>query len=127
MKNLLIPVLFCLFSFGILNANTPEKQNVIIETVTYEIPSFFKLIQKGDLEGVKAMIASGENINKKSKGLTPLMFAARYNKVGIVTLLIKKGAKLKARSSKDGVTALTIAKRSKAFDVVKVLEDALKK
>lgn len=88
---------------------------------------FFKLIQKGDVKGVKSMIEAGENINKKVKGLTPLMFAARYNKTEIVKLLIEKGAKLKTRSSRDNVTALTIAKRSKATGVVKVLEKALKK
>jgi len=127
MRKVIIPVFVCLFSFNISNAASLKIEKESIEVVTYDMSSLFKLIQKGDLNGVKSMIKSGENINKKSKGLTPLMFAARYNKVEIVKLLIKNGAKLKTRSSKDGVTALTIAKRSKALDVVKVLEKALKK
>jgi len=127
MKNLTVPVLVCLFSFGFLSAEVSKNETLSTEALSYEMPSFFKLIQKGDVKGVKSMIEAGENINKKVKGLTPLMFAARYNKTEIVKLLIEKGAKLKTRSSRDNVTALTIAKRSKATDVVKVLEKALKK
>ena len=124
MKKIMIPVLICLFSFGILNAKTIEKENNIVKTVTYDISPLCKLIQKGDLEAVKTLIESGEDVNKRSKGLTPLMFAARYNKAGIAKLLIKNGAKLKSRSSKNNLTALAMAKKFKAVDVIKVIEAA---
>lgn len=129
MKKLFIPVLVCLFSFGSINANNVESLKIekeVVERVTYDISSFCKLIQKGNFEAVKSLIESGEDVNKKSKGLTPLMFAARHNKAKIAKLLIKHGAKLKARSDKGRMTALDMAKRFKAKETMNVIKSAIK-
>lgn len=126
MKKIILPVLVCFFAFGSLNAETLKIENNTIETVTYEVSAFCKLIQKGNFEVVKSMIESGEDVNKKSNGLTPLMFAARYNKAKIAKLLIKHGAKLKAKSNKGSMTALAMAKRFKAVATIKVIEAATK-
>ena len=122
MKKIMTSVLICLFSFGMLSAKSIKGENNIVEIVAYDISPLCKLIQKGDFEAVKSLIESGEDVNKKSKGLTPLMFAARHNKAGIAKLLIKNGAKLKSRSSKGNMTALQLAKKFKAMDVIKVLK-----
>ena len=127
MKKLIIPLLVCVFAFGSLSANNLKVENTIIERTTYNVSPFNVLIQKGNFEAVKSMIESGENVNKKSKGLTPLMFAARYNKSEIAKLLIENGAKLKLRSDKENMTALDMAKRFKAEKVINVLKKALKK
>ena len=80
----------------------------------------------GDFDAVKALIKSGEDVNKKSNGLTPLMFAARHNKAKIAKLLIDNGAKIKTKSDKGGqLTALQMAERSKAIDTIKVIKEAL--
>lgn len=125
MKNLILPVLVCLFAFQSSNATTLKVKSELIETVTYDVSAFCKLIQKGNFEAVKSMIEAGENVNKKSNGLTPLMFAARHNKAKIASLLIKHGAKLKTKSDRGNMTALAMAKRSKAKDAIKVIESAL--
>ena len=78
-------------------------------------------------DAVKAMIENGTNINRKSTGLTPLMFAARYNKVEIVKLLINKGAKLKTKSERGNFTALQYAKMSKAHEAYKLIKTAMDK
>ena len=129
MKKLILPMLICLFTFSTINAtdSNSETKTVKVEIVkTYEVSSFCKLIQMGDYEAVKALIKSGEDVNKKSNGLTPLMFAARHNKAKIAKLLIDNGAKLKTKSDKGGrMTALQIAERSKAIDAIKVIKEAL--
>lgn len=56
-------------------------------------------IMKGDLATVKKFIEYGADVNEISNGLTPLMFAARYNKVDIIKFLLEKGAD---RNAKDG-------------------------
>ena len=122
-------MLICLFTFSTINAtdSNSETKTVKVEIVkTYEVSSFCKLIQMGDYEAVKALIKSGEDVNKKSNGLTPLMFAARHNKAKIAKLLIDNGAKIKTKSDKGGkLTALQIAERSKAIDAIKVIKEAL--
>ena len=57
-------------------------------------------IVKGDIETVKKLIELGVNINEKSNGMTPAMYAARFNKVEILKLLVKHGADLKIKSDK---------------------------
>ncbi len=89
-----------------------------------ELSTFVKLITKGDLDAVKSMVVAGTDINRKSKGMTPLMYAARYNRTEIVKLLIANGADLKVRSDK-GYTALKYAKISKAHDTYKLISEAL--
>jgi len=127
MKKLIVPILVCLFAFGSINANNLEVKSDVVETKTYNVSSFCKLIQKGNFEAVKSLIESGEDVNKKSKGLTPLMFAARHNKAKIAKLLIKHGAKLKMRSDNGSMTALDMAKRFKAKEAMEVIKVALKK
>ena len=78
----------------------------------------------GDFDAVKALIQQGEDVNKKSTGLTPLMFAARHNHPEIAQLLIENGAKLNSRSEKEGLTALELAERYKANDTYQVIEKA---
>jgi hypothetical protein len=129
MRNLILPMLVCLFTFSTVNAtdsnSETNKENVEI-VKTYKLSSFCKLIQMGDFDAVKALIKSGEDVNKKSNGLTPLMFAARHNKAKIAKLLIDNGAKIKTKSDNGGqLTALQMAERSKAIDTIKVIKEAL--
>jgi len=134
MKKLFLTMLICFVTFSNLNATSSNYENTNSEKeelkseipVNYKINSFCKLIQMGDYDAVKALIKSGENVNKKSNGLTPLMFAARHNKAKIAKLLIDNGAKLKTKSDKGAkMTALDMAKRSKAVDAIKVIKEAM--
>ncbi|MCT4700204.1 ankyrin repeat domain-containing protein [Tenacibaculum haliotis] len=127
MKKFVFTVLAIALSFGTVSASEINKTTVKTTTEYYKVSTFCKLITAGNYEAVKAMIENGTNINRKSTGLTPLMFAARYNKVAIVKLLIKKGAKLKTKSDKGNFTALEYAKMSKAHESYKIIASALEK
>lgn len=104
------------------NSNTPEPK---YKTASYtDVDAFCKLIQQGNYEAVKSLIEAGEDINRKSVGKTPLMYAARHNKAAIAKLLIAHGADLKAKSDR-GYTALDFAEMSKAQEAYEVIQEAL--
>ncbi|WBX76645.1 ankyrin repeat domain-containing protein [Tenacibaculum ovolyticum] len=126
MKTIVFTILAITLSFGTITASELNKSNTKTSIEYPNISTFCKLIIAGNYDAVKMLIENGTNINRKSTGLTPLMFAARYNKVEIVKLLIKKGAKLKVKSER-GYTALNYAKMSKADEAYKVLLSALDK
>jgi hypothetical protein len=104
------------------NESVETSNNEVIYTI--EVNTFCKLIAKGDIDAVKSMIQAGTDINQKSVGMTPLMYAARYNRVEIVNLLIAQGADLKTKSNR-GFTALEYAEMSKANDTYKIISDTL--
>ncbi|HMC00968.1 MAG TPA: ankyrin repeat domain-containing protein, partial [Flavobacteriaceae bacterium] len=68
----------------------------------------------------------GTDINDKSNGMTPAMYAAKFNRVEILELLIENGANLKARSD-QGWTAKKYAELSNAKEAKTVIENALTK
>ena len=90
-----------------------------------KINSFCMAIVKGDLDTVKKMIQFGESVNKTSNGKTPLMYAARYNRVEIIQLLLKNGAEVETKD-KLGHKAVDYAKISKAFAAEEILEKVAK-
>lgn len=95
-----------------------------IETYISGVNTICKMVQQGDVDAVLNLINAGTNINQKSQGMTPLMYAARQNKVEIVKLLISRGAKLKTKSDK-GLTALDYAKMSKAKESYTLIAKAM--
>lgn len=103
-----------------LSTTIPEI-NVVTRV---DISSFCKAVIKGDLETVSSLIALGEDVNQKSLGMTPAMYAARYNKVEILQVLIENGADLKVQSS-QGHTAKRYAELSNATEALKLIESAV--
>ena len=86
-----------------VEANHNQKENNDIKIVNVwkgELTTFCKAIMKGDIETVKKLIDLGEDVNKKSLGMTPAIFAARYNKAKILEVLINNGADLNIRCNK---------------------------
>ncbi|WP_396633642.1 ankyrin repeat domain-containing protein [Maribacter sp. R86514] len=88
-----------------------------------EISSFCKAVINGDLETVSRLIDLGEDVNQKSLGMTPAMFAARYNKVAVLEMLINNGADLKIQS-RQGHTAKRYAELSNAKEALEVIKAA---
>ena len=84
--------------------------------------SFCKAIMEGDVETVKRMIVLGEDVDQKSLGKTPEIFAASYNKAEIMRILIANGADLSIICDK-GFTVEKYAELSNATDVLKVLAE----
>jgi ankyrin repeat protein len=71
---------------------------------------FFDLARIGIPQQIQAAINNGADVNATDKyGMTPLMWAAEYNRnPEVITTLLKAGADLKAQD-KSGFTALMIA------------------
>lgn len=90
-----------------------------------DINSFCKAIIQGDIETVKRLIELGEDVNKKSLGKTPAIFAARYNKTEILKLLIANGADLKIKCDK-GYNAKKHAELSNAKEALEIINVSLK-
>ena len=126
MKKLILSTVL-LASVAMVSAKDLSPVNVnpnYAATNITSVNAFCKLIQIGDYEAVKSLIEDGIDINRKSTGLTPLMFAARHNKAKIAALLIENGARLKTKTVK-GYTALKLAELSNAKDSYAVIEDAM--
>jgi ankyrin repeat protein len=126
MKKLFLSIALVL---AVVVATSASEKEPITKSTTLavNVNSFCKLIQMGEYDAVKALIEDGENVNRKSTGLTPLMFAARHNKCEIAKLLIANGAKLKTKADRNGFTALKFAKLSNAKECYKVIKSALEK
>ena len=125
-KTILITSIALVFAVGNVNAVTANEnfETLKVEKVVSKVNAFCLSIAKGDIETVKKLIALGEDVNQKSNGMTPLMYAARYNKCDILKLLIANGAELKTKTTK-GFTALKYAKLSSADKAVAILEEVL--
>jgi ankyrin repeat protein len=89
-----------------------------------DVSSFCKAVIQGDMLTVKRLIDLGEDINQKSLGMTPAMYAARYNKVEVLSLLIKNGADLNIKSN-QGFTVKRYAELSNAEEALVIIETAL--
>lgn len=103
-----------------LTNDVNDLVNVEQHVHNYNVNSFCVAISKGDYDTVAKLIKLGEDVNKKSGGMTPLMYAARYNHSDIVKLLLANGANSKTKCSK-GHTALKYAEMSNAKDAKAVL------
>jgi ankyrin repeat protein len=110
-------VAFANASFASQNVSPKNKMEYIFNSNT---PLCLAIV-KGDLETVKKFIEYGTDVNQTSNGMTPLMFAARYNKVEILKILITNGAKVDTKDSR-GFTALKYAMISNAADAASYLE-----
>ena len=76
------------------------------------------------VDAARLLIARGANVNAVDKnGMTPLMYAASvdFGDSAMIDLLVKSGADRRARS-KDGLTAMELARKYEHVNVVKGLE-----
>lgn len=110
-------------NFAFAKHTTTVPISLPTEMVAYEVTPLCNAIFKGDIATVKKFIEYGANVNETFNGMTPLMFAARYNKVEILKLLLEKGANTNAKDKK-GFTALQYAQLSNATDAVAILKQA---
>lgn len=124
-KTIIISAIALCFSTVTIHAKSTHSNidNFNVETV-FKVNSFCISIAKGDLETVKKLLALGEDVNQMSDGMTPVMYAAKYNRTEILELLIANGADLKVKSDKK-MTAIKYAEIHGAKDAYQMLEKAL--
>ncbi|MGB5418162.1 ankyrin repeat domain-containing protein [Algibacter sp.] len=123
-KTIIISAMALCFSMASVNA-TPQTLNENYNVEAYfKVNSFCVSIAKGDLETVQKLISRGADVNEKSNGMTPVMYAAKFNRTDILELLIVHGADLKAKSDKK-MTALKYAQIHGAKDAETILVKAI--
>ncbi|MBU2947573.1 ankyrin repeat domain-containing protein [Zobellia uliginosa] len=105
------------------NNNPSDKAVRSIKATTTNVSPLSLAVVNNDYETVEKFLELGSNIEAKEKtmGMTAVMYAARYNNVELVELLVSKGADL-SEKSKIGMTALDYAKLSNASDAVAFIE-----
>ncbi|PIB29797.1 ankyrin repeat domain-containing protein [Maribacter sp. 4G9] len=106
-------------SYGKVNFDTTTN-HVTIVTLNDNINSLCKAAMQGDVEKVRSLLATGESVNEKSLGMTPAMYAARYNKAEVLKVLLLNQANLNIKSD-QGYTVKDYAEMSKATEVLEVL------
>jgi len=124
MKKTIVTALMMLLIGSVSYAFEESKDN---DSQNYELTSsqvdpFFMAVIKGDFDTVAKMIEEGANVNLRLEGKTPLMYAARYNRVDIIRLLVGKGASLKAKDN-NGNTAMEFAELANASEAMGVLKE----
>ncbi|WP_458628953.1 ankyrin repeat domain-containing protein [Winogradskyella sp. PC D3.3] len=114
-KSVVVLALALGFSISNLNASnailTSEVNDIIVTTV--EVSPLCKAVATGNLEEMNKLIKSGADVNAKSNGMMPIHYAAKYNRVEIIKVLITAGSKIH-ESCDMGYTALNHAQKSKA-------------
>ena len=122
-KSVVVFALVLGFSISNLNASNEiltSDLNQGIEQTT-EVSPLCKAVATGDLEEVKKLINNGVDVNAKSNGLMPIHFAAKYNRVDMIKVLITAGSKIHERCDL-GYTALRHAEKTNADDAALFLK-----
>lgn len=124
MKKTIIILGLALVAFTtVAEANNVATTSTSNEIVYYGNSPLCNAILKGDLATVKKFVEYGTDVNEMSNGLTPLMLAARYNKIEILKYLVEKGADKKIQDER-GNTALKYAENSKSTEALEFLKQA---
>ena len=120
-----VVVLALALGFSISNLNATNKSltsnlNEVIEK-TVEVSPLCKAVATGNIEEVNKLIKAGADVNEKSNGMMPIHYAAKFNRVEIIKVLITAGSKIH-KPCDLGYTALRHAQKSKAVDAEQFLK-----
>lgn len=109
--------------------------NLLKHRIFYQEPSqgpdavWFDAVKRGNLEDIKKMVATGQNIEAKdtaSLGQTALGWAAFIGYMDIVQYLVEQGADIRATDKADVYNTLKSAVLGNNVEVVKYLYNLLK-
>ena len=111
------------FSFSNLNAANDHfsSENVEVTVNNFKPNPLCLAVAKGDVEAVKKLIELGEDVNKKSNGMLPIHYAAKYNRVEVMKVLINAGSEVYTTCDK-GMTPLRHAELSNAKEAARLLK-----
>jgi hypothetical protein len=123
-------VLALALGFFISNLNaTNNIVNSITEEVLFksvEVSPLCRAVATGKIDEVKRLIKAGADVNAKSNGMMPIHYAAKYNRVELIKILITAGSEIH-KPCDMGYTALNHAENSKAKDAAQFLKRFKKK
>jgi len=108
-------VLALALGFSICNLNAANQVlggNEVIAQIV-KVSPLCKVVATGNLEEVNKLIKAGADVNAKSNGMMPIHYAAKYNRVEMIKVLITAGSEIH-KPCDLGYTALGHAKKSKA-------------
>lgn len=133
--------LFILLFGCIISLNAQGIQEAIVRGDLEEVKAFLKdgndidkphiagkytllcaAVKVGDEKILSYLLKKGADTEAMSNGKTPLMYAAKYDKLELAKLLIKKGAN-KDFISPKGATALNYAKKYENARLVTYLQE----
>ena len=120
-------VIFLALALGLsipnLNASNENLTSSfsVITLQTVEVSPLSKAVAMGDLDEVNRLIKAGADVNAKSNGMMPIHYAAKYNRVEFIKVLITAGSKIHEQSD-QGYTAMRLAEKSKATDAAQFLK-----
>jgi len=113
-------------AFTSVQANVNPNNNNLrsITATTKNVAPISLAVAQNDYSTVKRFLELGSDVEAKDKTMrmTPIMYAARYNNVALIKLLVANGANAE-ETSKLGLTALEYAKLSNASDAISFLEN----
>lgn len=122
-KSVVVFALVLGFSISNLNASNEILTSDLNQGIeqTNEISPLCKAVATGDLEEVKKLINNGVDVNAKSNGMMPIHYAAKYNRVDMIKILITAGSKIHERCDL-GYSALRHAEKTNADDAALFLK-----
>lgn len=124
-KSIIISAIALCFSLGTVNASPVNPSSYTLEQVkNSKVNSFCVSIALGDINMVTKLLSFGEDANRFSNGMTPAMYAAKFNRTEILELLIEHGADLKTKNAKR-MTAVKYAKIHGAKDAEFMIKETL--
>ncbi|MDP5081501.1 MAG: ankyrin repeat domain-containing protein, partial [Winogradskyella sp.] len=93
-KSVLVLALALGFSISNLNASNEILNSNVNEVTlkTSEISPLCKAVAIGDTDEVNKLIKAGADVNAKSNGMLPIHYAAKYNRVDVIKILITAGS-----------------------------------
>ncbi|MAO08368.1 MAG: hypothetical protein CL596_06620 [Alteromonas sp.] len=119
--SLILALILSCFAISLQAATEIPSSNEVKISKNKNVTPLCLAISKGDVDGVKKLIELGVDIEKKSNGLEPIHYAARYNQVEIMKALVEGGANIHSKCDK-GHTALDYAKLSNATDAIQYIK-----
>ncbi|SHG59904.1 ankyrin repeat domain-containing protein [Winogradskyella jejuensis] len=99
--------------------NLPESLTIVENTI--EVSALCTAAAKGDVEKVKQLLQNGVDVNVKSNGMLPIHYAARFNRVDVIKVLITSGSEIHTTCDK-GLTALRHAEKTNAKEAAQFLK-----
>jgi len=117
-------ILFSVMINTVSANNTPSDNSIrSFKMTTKNVAPISIAVAQNDFETVKKFLELGSNVEAKGEtmGMTPLMYAARYNNVEMLQLLVANGADFNVKS-KMGLKAIQYAELSNATEAVAFLD-----